>query len=124
VPYVPSRPQGMLFFDNTFTLRPVPDKSYAVNLEVDLRPTELLAAGTKPDLEQWWQYIAYGAAKKIFEDNNDYDSVQQIMPEYKLQERLVLRKTLMQQASERTPSIYAQTNTLSGQGFFWGGGYY
>ncbi len=124
VPYTAGLSNAVLFFDNTFTLRPVPDKSYPVNLEVYLRPTELLASGTSPDLEQWWQYIAYGSAKKIFEDRTDLDSVQQIMPEFKQQERLVLRKTIVQQTNERTATIY--TNTLDGYeggGFFGGGSF-
>ncbi len=125
VPYVASRPLALLFYDDTFTVRPVPDKVYPVNIEVYVRPTELLAAGQSPDLEQWWQYIALGAAKKVFEDRSDYDSVQQIMPEYKQQELLVLRKTIVQQANERVSTIYTENvANQMGAGWFYGGGPY
>lgn len=116
--YQPGKPVGMLYYDSKFTIRPVPDKVYSVQLEVDVRPTELIATNQSPDLEQWWQYIAYGASKKVFEDRMDMESVQLLMPEFKTQERLVLRSTLTQQANERTVTIYSQGKQ---RGFGWFG---
>jgi len=121
VPYIANRPTSILYFDNTFTLRPVPDKVYPVTIEVDYRPTELANIGDFPELEQWWQYIAYGASKKIFEERMDTDSVQQIMPEFQQQELLVLRRTIIQQSNQRVATIY--TNNTSGGSFF-GDSYY
>ena len=72
------------------------------------RPTELLLVGQSPELEQWWQYIAYGASKKVFEDRMDMQSVQMIMPEFNKQERLVLRRTIVQQTNERVATIYTE----------------
>jgi hypothetical protein len=108
IAYQPGKPTTMLFYENSFTIRPVPDKTYAIQLDVDMRPTELLTVVDIPLLEQWWQYIAYGAAKKIFEDKMDIESIQMIMPEYKNQEVLTLRSTLTQRAEERTKTIYTQ----------------
>lgn len=110
--YNPSRPTGMLYFDDQFTLRPVPDQVYAVQMEVYVQPTALLDATTEPALKQMWQYIAYGAAKKVFEQRMDLDSVQMIMPEFKQQERFVLRRTIVEQVNERTSTIYTQINNL------------
>jgi len=120
--YQPGKPLGILYYDNKFTIRPVPDKTYSVQIEVDIRPTELLNKTDVPQLAQWWQYIAYGAAKKIFEDRMDSDSVQMIMPEFKQQERLVLRTSLTQQANERTVTIYTQ-GKIYGFGWFGNGGW-
>lgn len=117
--YQPGKPLCMLYYEDKFTIRPVPDKTYSIQIEVDVRPTELINSTDVPQLEQWWQYIAYGAAKKIFEDRMDNDSVQLIMPEFKQQERLVLRTTLTQQANERTVTIYTQGKNY---GFGWFGG--
>jgi hypothetical protein len=77
-----------------------------------------------PQLEEWWQYIAYGAAKKIFEDRMDLDSVALILPEYQKQEQLVLRRTIVQNTNERTATIYTeQLGGTSGSGFWgWSGG--
>lgn len=95
-------------------MRPIPDQVYKIEIEVQERPTELLSASRSPELEQWWQYIAYGAAKKIFEDRTDTDSIQVIMPEFKQQERLVLRRTINQQTQNRVQTIYTEQTDLFG----------
>lgn len=124
VPVQPSRPQSMLFYDGKFTLRPVPDQSYKVQMNVFTKPTELLVSTQAPDLEEWWQYIAYGAAKKVFEDRMDLESVSLILPEFKKQEALINRRTIVQQTSQRTATIYTENNNNSayGSGWFGGGG--
>lgn len=123
VPYVPSQPQSMLFYDGQFTLRPVPDQAYRVQMEVYKRPDELLDSAQVPELSEWWQYIAYGAAKKVFEDRMDPESVQTIMPEFKKQEALINRRTIVQQTNQRSATIYTE-NTAGGYGAGWwqGGG--
>jgi len=117
VPYQPSRPQAILFYDNKFTVRPVPDRVYPIVMEVYKQPIELLDNTSVPELDQWWQYIAYGAAKKVFDDRLDTESIQQIMPEFKQQERLVLRRTIVQQSKERTATIFTG-NSGYGNGYF------
>lgn len=119
----PTLPQTMLFYDGKFTLRPVPDQPYTVQMEVYKRPTELLTGSQNPNLNEWWQYIAYGTAKKIFEDRMDLESVQQIMPEFKTQEALILRRTIVQQTSQRVATIYENNNSsgMYGAGWFSGG---
>lgn len=112
VPYQPQRPFAMLFYDNAFVLRPVPDNVYPVSIEVYKRPTQLLLTTDIPEAEQWWQYIAYGAAKKVFEDRSDPDSVAAIMPEFSMQETLVLRRTIMNMNKERTSTIYTDQTSM------------
>lgn len=123
VPYQPTIPTAMLFYDGQITLRPVPDQGYRVNMEVYIPPTQLLNVGQSPQLEEWWQYIAYGAAKKVFEDRQDLASVQMIMPEYKTQEALCLRRTIVQQTATRTATIFTEQTSLGslGSGGGWGG---
>ena len=108
VPYVPGRPRGLLYFANTFTLRPVPDQPYPVVIEVYRRPTAFLASTQMPDLAEWGQYIAYGAAKKVLEDRKDFETVQAIMPEFHKQEILCLRRTNQQLSNDRTATIYTE----------------
>lgn len=122
VPQVVSIPQGLLYFDGKFTLRPVPDQPYRVNIEVFVRPTFLAATGSIPELEEWWQYIAYGASKKVFEDRMDLDSVQMIMPEFKKQEMLCQRRTIVQNTNERTSTIYTEQTGVTSGGWGWGSG--
>lgn len=123
VPYVPNRPQALMFYQNTFTLRPIPDQPYRIDMETYIRPAELLATNQMPELSEWWQYIAYGASKKVFEDRMDMDSVNMIMPEFKRQESLILRRAIVQQTNERVATIYTeQTNGPTSGGFGWGAG--
>lgn len=121
----PSLPQTIMFFDGKFTLRPVPDQVYRVQVEAYIRPTELLVNSQQPELAELWEYIAYGAAKKVFEDRMDSDSIQQILPEYHKRELLVNRRTVVQQTNQRTSSIYTEQTGGAGQygaGWFSGGG--
>jgi hypothetical protein len=123
VPYVAARPDSILYFDNTFIVRPVPDKVYPIVIEVYKRPTELLADGDEPELQQFWQYLAYGAAVKVFQDRTDHESAQAIMPEFKRQEALVLRRTIVQQTKERVATIYTEgLGTVYGPGWWSGAG--
>lgn len=104
--YTTSMPLVALFEDNKFTFRPVPDKSYKVEIDAFQRPTELLNSTDTPDLAQWWQYISYGASKKVFEDRMDIESVQAIMTEFMNQRSLVLQRLVIQQSTERSATIY------------------
>lgn len=106
VPYNPSTPMAVLFFDESFIVRPVPDGVYAINLEVYARPDELLNAGDMPELSQHWEYIAYGAAKKIFEDRRDMEGRESIMPILKELEDQVRAKSTMQLSNQRSSTIY------------------
>lgn len=119
---VVSLPQSVLFYDNKFVLRPVPDQPYQINFEAYVRPTWLMETDQSPQLEEWWQYIAYGAAKKILEDRMDMDSVAMIMPEYKKQETLCLRRTIVQNTNQRAATIYTEQTGFSGGPGWWGWG--
>jgi hypothetical protein len=108
VPMVTALPQALLYYDNTFFVRPVPDQSYNINFECYMRPTFIMDTTNSPQLNEWWQYIAYGASIHILQDRMDLDSVNLLMPEFKLQERLCLRRTLVQYSNERTATIYTE----------------
>ncbi len=110
IPYQPGKPLSMLYYDNIFTIRPIPDTVYSITIQVDARPTELLDASAIPDLEQWFQFIAIGASKKIFETRMDMDSVALIMPLYREQMNLVNRASLEQGAEQRSQTIYTNRN--------------
>lgn len=118
----PSVPQTVLFYDGAFTMRPVPDQAYRVTIEAFVRPTEFLTTTQQPELSEWWQYIAYGASKKVFEDRRDIESVQKIMDEFKTQEKLINRRTIVQQTNQRTSTIY--TEQTGSAGGFGGPGYF
>lgn len=122
ISYQPGKPLALLYYNDTFTVRPVPDQVYVIQVEADIRPTALLDETQTPELEQWWQYISYGAAIKYLQDKLDNETVNLLMPEFKKQETLCLRTTLTQQANERTVTIFTQGKNY-GFGWFGPGGW-
>lgn len=73
-------PLSILFYQNQFTLRPVPDQGYTVELTAYRQPSQALLGSTDPDnpvltgvaeLNEWWELLAFGASKKIYEDRVD-----------------------------------------------------
>lgn len=119
VPYEANRPTAMLFYDDEMILRPVPDKAYKVTIEVYRTPSQLLTvAGDEPDIQQWWQYIAFGAAYKILEDRQDTETMQALAARLDEQKQLVLHRTLEQLTPQRTETIFSEQSTnYFGNGF-------
>lgn len=78
-----SIPLSILFFQNQFVLRPVPNQGYSIELTAYRLPSQVLLgtgdtvnyAGT-PELNEWYETIAFGAAKKVYQDRLDPDGVQ------------------------------------------------
>lgn len=110
-PVKPSIPLSIMFFQNQFTLRPVPDKGYTIEVIAYRQPTQALAniaanQGT-PELTEWWEAVAVGAAKKIFEDRMDNEGVASM--DKLLQERyqVAYTRTYAQLGKTRIPSIYS-----------------
>jgi len=111
-PYQASRPTAVLFYDDYFTLRPIPDKAYKVVVEAYLSPSQLLNADNDtPDLAQWWQLIAFGAALKVLEDRQDTETISTLIPRYDEQKQMALHRTILQQTPERTATIYTEQVT-------------
>lgn len=110
IPYVASRPQSAMFFQDQILLYPIPDQAYTVSFEAYRYPTAFLSSNpaATPQLTEWWQLLAYGAADKIFADNGDFENLQKFRPLLKEQMDLVLRRTIVQQTSERTSTIYTE----------------
>ena len=124
IPYLAGKPVTMLFYDEKFIIRPVPDKAYIVNIEVNIRPTELLSIGDVPQITQWWMWIAYGASRFIFQDRMDVDSVDMITPEFERQQALALSTSMEQYTEQRsiTPFTNNGVNQVWNNG--WGRGPY
>ena len=120
VAYSASMPLMVLYFDGSFTLRPVPDDVYSINLEVYSRPSELLVSTDMPELSQHWEYIAYGASKKIFEDRRDLDSKSEIMEAFKELEEQVRTKSTMQLSEQRASTIYSDKSYYGNLNFPFG----
>ena len=125
-PVTLSIPLSILYFQNQFTLRQDPDKGYTIELIAYRQPTQALMVegntGT-PELSEWWECIAMGAAKKIFEDRLDTDGV--MMMDKMLQERyqVAYTRTYAELGKQRINTIFADQNNFNyGTGFGFGVG--
>lgn len=90
--YQPGYPQSVLYWNNEFTVRPVPDSVYKIEVETYQTPTQFIASSESPDVNQWWQYIAYGASLEILRDRGDTEGMAELMEGFKRQENLVLER--------------------------------
>lgn len=116
IPYVASRPQSVVFFQDQFIVYPIPDQAYTVSFETYQMPTAFIGnAAAEPQLQEWWQAISLGASLKIFEDNGDMDSYQKFYPIYDKYMTMVQRRTIVQQTSERTATIYSEQTGIGAQ---------
>lgn len=128
IPYVASRPMSVVFYQDQVIIYPVPDQAYTISFEAYKYPTAFL--GTAPTTEtaqllEWWQMLAYGASDKIFTDNGDFENMQKFRPLLKEQMDLCMRRTIVQQTSERSSTIYTEQSGVGqypwgsyGNGFF------
>jgi len=111
VPYVASRPQSVVFFQDQFIVYPIPDQAYTVSFECYKLPTAFLndsVGTTSPQVKEWWQLLAYGASDKVFTDFGDLESAIKYRPLLEEQMNLVLRRTIVQCTSERVATIYTE----------------
>ncbi len=112
IPYVASRPQSAILFQDQILFWPIPDQAYTVSFEAFIYPTAFLkdglSAANSPQLREWWQLLVYMAADKIFSDNADFENLAKFRPILDEQMRLVNRRTIQQYSSERTASIYTE----------------
>jgi hypothetical protein len=122
IPYKPGRPSSMLYFDDAFVLRPVPDRVYPITVEADIVPTELLDASDNPKLNQWWQYIALGTCLKIFRSRMDMNSFNLLYPEFKEQETMIVSRSDQQQVNCRTQTLITRGKLFGGPWTPWGQG--
>lgn len=114
--YQSGLPRAILYYNNTLTLRTVPDIQYLVELDAYLTPAAFLNTGAAIPFGYMAEYIARGAARKILSDTGDVEQFQFYEPLFKEQELLVWKRSQRTWTSTRTETIYSQ-------GFGQGAGY-
>lgn len=119
--YQVGRPYCLLFWNNEFTIRPVPNNVYKVEVESYLTPVQFLETGDYPILNQWWQYIAFGSAMEILRERNDFDGVEGLREGFMRQEALVLERQGVEEIGQRNSTIFSGSTPNQGwnQGWFW-----
>jgi len=91
--YQPARPQGVLFYNNEFTFRPIPNQVYQITMQGFITQIALDAQSNPNQLPlqtEWGQLIAYGAALDIFADRSDIGAYNNFFPIFKRYENVAL----------------------------------
>ncbi len=122
--YQTGRPYSLLFWNNTFTIRPVPRLVHEVEVEIYLTPVQFMESTNTPILNQWAKYLAYGAAMDILFDRQDLDGVENLKPMLDKQEALVLERQAVEEIN--TPNYTLFNSTVQNYGYGaglggWGG---
>lgn len=115
--YQVGRPYNLLFWNNELTIRPVPDNVYLVEVEVYQTPAQFMNTTDNPILDQWAQYIAFGAASEILRDRQDMEGVASLQEGFKRQESLVLERQAVEEIGQPTITLFNSTTTNYGVGF-------
>ncbi len=126
---VQGQPFVMLFFQNQFVVRPVPDQAYTIEMTAYRRPSQALLGTTDPESPNlagrpeelfWWELIAFGVAKKLYQDRLDVQGVQ--MMDMFLQEKIseAQTRTYAQLGKRQISTIYRdETNQQNGRYLGW-----
>ncbi|MEN6512214.1 MAG: hypothetical protein ABFD00_10360 [Chloroherpetonaceae bacterium] len=118
--YQVGRPYNLLFWNNEFTIRPVPDNVYLVEVETYQSPSQFMSTTNHPILNQWAQYIAYGSAMEILRDRQDLEGVANLEEGFKRQEALVLERQAVEEIQQPNITLFNSTQTGYGYGTGWG----
>lgn len=100
--YSGNRPQGVMFFNNEFTLRPVPDQSYRIQMQGYIKPNNLASASDVPLQAEWGPVIVYGAALSRFSDIGDTENYDRYFPIFKRFENVALGRTIQQLTEQQS----------------------
>ena len=119
--YTVGRPYSLLFWNNELTIRPVPDKTYKVEVETYMTPVQFLENNSIPTLVQWWQYIAYGSAMEILRERQDMEGLENLREGFMRQEALVLERQSVEEINQRNATLFSGTTPQQGwnQGIGW-----
>lgn len=120
--YQPGRPYNLMFWNNEFTIRPVPKTAHKVEVETYLTPVQFLQSTDVPILNQWWQLIAIGAAIKVLEDRQDMEGIDNLLVLFNRQSALVLERQAIEEIFVPNYTIF--NSTLPAAGGVNGIGYY
>ena len=119
--YQVGRPYNLLFWNNEFTIRPVPDNVYLCEVEAYQTPAQFMMITDNPTLNQWSQYIAFGSAMEILRDRQDIEGVENLREGFMRQEGFVLERQAVEEIGQ--PNLTMFNSTQIGFGVGCGNGY-
>lgn len=100
--YQPARPQGVLWFQNEFIFRPIPDQVYQIQMQGYTVVNQLLESTSTPTFTEWGQLIAYGAAFELFMDRGDNVAAERIYSSLKRYENIAIARDIQNYQSQQS----------------------
>lgn len=111
------QPFTIMFFQEQFTVRPIPDKGYTIEIVAYRNPSQALMGTNststpqllgRPEMFVWWELLAFGIAKKLYQDRLDDDGVAR-MQSY-IEEKISEARTqsYSQLGKQRAGTIFAE----------------
>lgn len=97
------QPTDMLFYDNEFVFRPIPDQAYTVRIFAYKQNAELSSDGD-PEItrDYWYRYLAYGAALDYMRDfNYSSDQIDAMKRHFNTYRKWVLTRSHNQYKQQR-----------------------
>lgn len=120
--YQTGKPYTMMFWNNEFTIRPIPKLIHKVEIETYLTPVQFMSQGDIPILNQWVQYIAYGTSMEILRQRQDMEGVENLREGFMRQEGLVLERQGIEEIGQRNSTIFSSTQQNLGWNNGWNQG--
>lgn len=124
---VQGQPYVMLFYQNQFVVRPVPDQAYTIEVTAYRRPSQALLGTTsaespnlagRPEQLDWWELIAFGVAKKLYQDRLDDMGVMQMQKYYDEKLSECNTRTYAQLGSRQSRTLFRdETHNQIGQNY-------
>lgn len=119
VPYQPSRPTDVLFYNQQLVFRPCPLQVFQVEFQISQQPTQLIATNSAPELDEWYLFICALAAELIYTDFPDEEGMNYLRPILDQQRLIAQRRSLRQMGSQRASTIFSQPGRPLAS-WFWG----
>lgn len=121
-PYQASRPIDVLFYNQQFVFRPCPRQVYKVEFKISQQPTQLIAAGDAPEMNEWYLFICAMASELIYIQYPDPEGMAYLKPTLDEQRCEAQRRTLKQLNTQRAQTLFTQQyRPLAG--YFYGSEY-
>jgi hypothetical protein len=107
VPYQPSRPTDVLFYNQQIVFRPCPMQVFQVEFQISQQPTQLIANNAAPELDEWYLYICSRASRLIYNDFPDPEGEASLKPILEEQIQIAQRRSLRQMSTQRAQTIFS-----------------
>ena len=86
----------------------MPAQVFQIEFQISQQPTQLIAAGSAPELDEWYLFICALAAELIYNDFPDPQGMAELQPILDKQRLIAQRRTLRQMSSQRVATIFTQ----------------